>query len=115
MADQVIEPGELVLRAGSGLSVKRPDIYDDLGRRLAQQQARPKTDKVDTVLKDRFPPDGHPPPPDQMGNTELHLAVCDHAREHWSRLFPNISFHPKELPSIESVLRSDLVGRKKRR
>jgi hypothetical protein len=90
-----IHYGEAHLRAGFG-----------------RQHARPKTEKVDTVLKDRFPPDGHPPP--EMGDTELWLVVCDHMREHWSRLFSNIPFYPKLLPSIESVLRSELVGRKER-
>jgi hypothetical protein len=50
-----------------------------------------------------------------LSDTALHLEVCNYMRDHWQELFPNVPFHPKELPSLESVLRSEKVGRKKRR
>jgi hypothetical protein len=100
---------------GKGAASVKTKQYDRYGRLLADQPARPKTDKVDVVLKRLFPPDGRPPPRDLLPDIALHLEVCNYMRDHWLELFPNEPYQPKELPSLPSVLRSELVGRAKRR
>ena len=110
----VIEPGELDWRGRSSLSA-RTKQYDPLGRLLADRPTRPQTCRVDVVLNALFPPEGEPPPREQLSDTALHLEVCNYMRDHWQELFSNVPYHPKKLPSLESVLRSEKVGRKKRR
>lgn len=99
---------------GKGGVIAKTKQHDQYGRLLADRPARPKTDKVDVVLKILFAPDGRPPPRDQLPDSALHLDVCNYLRDHWLELFPNEPYHPKELPSLPSVLRSELVGRKPR-
>jgi hypothetical protein len=111
---QVIEAGELDWRARSSLSA-RTKQYDRHGRLLADRPTRPQTGRVDVALNALYPPEGEAPPRERLSDTALHLDVCNYMRDHWQELFPNDPYHPKKLPSLESVLRSEKVGRKKRR
>jgi hypothetical protein len=110
----VIEAGELDWRGRSSLGA-RTKQYNPHGRLLADPPTRPQTSRVDVVLNALYPPEGEALAREQLPDTALHLEVCNYMRDHWQELFPKVRFHPKKLPSLESVLRSEKVGRKKRR